>query len=84
MVCYLLLSCFNFTLLPQQFYEEVINIQRRHAALFPAIQLTLIQAVCTNGKWSLHFREGYNLSSAITMEIELTFKILFHQFNAVI
>jgi hypothetical protein len=66
-------------LLPQLFREELLIIQQRHAIVFPANQLFYVRAQKVNEGFELKFLKGYDLSSVITMEIELAFKLVFQK-----
>ena len=57
------------------FWEEVAQIQQRHSLFFPISQLKYIGLHEKDSNHSLIFLEGYNLSTAITQEIQLAFKL---------
>ena len=64
-------------MLIQFFKEEIKIIQKRHAVVFPISQLKFIKAEFINGNYELKFLDGYDLSTVITMEIQLAFKLIF-------
>lgn len=64
-------------LLVEIFYEEIALIQKRHSVMFPHSQIKFIKAENINGNYELKFLDGYDLSSVITMEIQLAFKLIF-------
>lgn len=61
----------------QYFFEEVRQIQVRHASLFPLEQLEFIRLEHTGRAHQLKFLEGYDLPNIITMEIEFAFKLVY-------
>jgi hypothetical protein len=65
-------------LLPELFHEEINLIQKRHFVVFPLTQLSYVILKNENGIYVLQFLEGYDLSTEITMEIELAFKLVFN------
>ena len=69
------------SLLLELFKEEINIIQQRHAVVFPLRQLKFIKAESVNGSYELKFFNGYDLSTVITMEIELAFKLVFNKVN---
>lgn len=58
------------------FSQEIDLIQARHFSFFPDEQKDLICVTHDNSGFQLSFLEGYNLSSAITLEIQLAFKLV--------
>lgn len=63
-----------------RFFKEEINIiQKRHAVVFPKSQLKFIKAEIIDGSYELKFLDGYDLSTVITMEIQLAFKLVFNK-----
>ena len=75
----------NFTLQMKQllllelFNEEINIIQQRHAVVFPKSYFKFIRTEFINGRYELKFLDGYDLSTVITMEIELAFKLVFNK-----
>ncbi|MEO6670191.1 MAG: hypothetical protein ABIN36_11990 [Ferruginibacter sp.] len=64
-------------LLLQLFKEELLVIQQRHAVVFPVSQLFYVRVQKINAEFELKFLKGYDLSTVITMEIQLAFKLVF-------
>ena len=66
-------------LLLELFKEEINIIQQRHAVVFPLRQLKFIKAEFVNSIYELKFLDGYDLSTVITMVIQLAFKLVFNK-----
>lgn len=68
-------------LLSQLFREELLGIQKRHAIVFPINQLFYVSVQERREGYELKFLKGYDLSSVITLEIQLAFKLVFQKIH---
>ena len=57
------------------FWKEIDLIQQRHASFFSPGQRDFITIKKIDNVYTLEFSEGYNLSTNITLEIQLAFKL---------
>lgn len=58
------------------FWKEIGLIQNRHSLFFPHDQLKYISLVKNESGHYLNFLEGCDLPASITLEIQLSFKII--------